>query len=108
MKIVGYDENSHSLLVSFASDTTKFQDPTQYPILSYQPYTMFPDVTDVTQIPKLIAAAGMWQAQIQETKEAFISDPTKESAYKNMVGQTLSYNVTDLAPQNTTTTTTIS
>ena len=100
MKIVGYDENSHSLLVSFASDTTKFQDPTQYPILSYQPYTMFPDVTDVTKIPKLIATAGMWQAQIQATKESFIADSSKEAAYKNMVGQVLTYNISDLISQN--------
>lgn len=108
MKITGYDEESRSLLVSFASDTTKSQDPTQYQSLAFQPYTMWPDVTDLTQIPKLIAVSGLWQAQNQATKESFLADPAKEAAYKALVGQTLSYNVADLAPQNTTTTTTTS
>jgi hypothetical protein len=98
MKIKGYDEESHSLLVSFASDTTNSQDPDQYPSLSYQPYTMFPDVTDPTEIPKLIATAGVWQARQQKIKESFTANPEIENAYKNLVGQTLTFNVADLFP----------
>jgi hypothetical protein len=96
MKINGYDEASNSLLVSFASDTTKFQDPSQYPSFAYQPYSMWPDVADPNEVAKRIAAAGIWQAQQQAIKEAFIADQSKEKAYKALVGQTISFAVSDL------------
>lgn len=106
MKINGYDEVSHSLIVSFASDATKSQDPSDYPSFAYQPYTMYPDVTDPAQIPAKLAAAGIYETEAQERKEAFLSDPAKEATYKTLVGQTLTFNVADLLPLPTTTTTT--
>ena len=96
LKINGYDEDSYSLLVSFASDTTKSQDPTEYPVLAYQPQNMWPGVTDISQLPKLIAAAGMWQAEQQTIKEQYSSDPEKQAALQAMVGQTFSFDVLDL------------
>lgn len=96
MKITGYDETSHSLLVSFASDTTKSQDPADYPTYAFQPLTMWPDVTDPNEIKKRIAMAGMHHAQMQEAKEKFVADPQRVNAFKAMAGQTQEFTVTEL------------
>jgi hypothetical protein len=96
VKINGYDEISNSLLVSFASDKTKSQDPADYPSLAYQPYVQFPDITDPNEVVKRIAVAGLYQTEQQAIKEAFIADSSKEAAYKTMIGQTLSFNASDL------------
>ena len=96
MKINGFDEISNSLLVSFASDTTKSQDPSQYLSLSFQPFTMWPSVTDPAQVPQLIATAGMYQAQQQQVQESFVANPANIAAYKALVGQTLSFPVSSL------------
>ena len=103
MKITGYDETTNSLLVSFASDKTKSQNPEDYPSFAFQPSTMWPDVKDPTDIPKLIAVSGMWQTQSQENKETYLNDPAIAEAYKSLVGQTMCYNVSDLIPATTTT-----
>lgn len=98
MKITGYDEESNSLLVAFASDDTASQDPTAYPSYAYQPLTMWPNVTDIETLKKNIAVAGMWQAEQQAKKEAFISDPAKIDAYKALVGQEIEYPISELLP----------
>ena len=96
MKITGYDEISHSLLVCFASDTTKSQNPADYPSYAFQPLTMWPDVTDPNEIKKRIAMAGIHHAQMQETKEQFIADPQRVNTFKSMVGQTQDFSVVEL------------
>jgi hypothetical protein len=96
MKISGYDEASHSLLVSFASDTTKSQDPADYPAYAFQPLTMWPDVTDPDEIKKRIAMAGMHHTQMQEAKEKFVADAQRVTALKAMVGQTQDFTVNEL------------
>lgn len=96
MKITGYDEASHSLLVCFASDTTKSQDPADYPSYAFQPMTMWPDVTDPEEIKKRIAVAGMHHAQMQEAKEKFVADPQRVKAFKAMAGQTHDFTVVEL------------
>jgi len=101
MKINGYDEDSQSLLVSFASDITKSQDPSEYVSLAYQPFNMFPDVTNPNEIPKLIAKAGMYHVQQQANKENFLADANTINAYKAMVGQTLTFSVADLTTEQT-------
>lgn len=103
MKITGYDETNHSLLVSFASDTTKSQNPADYPSYAFQPLTMWPDVTDPNEIKKRIAITGMHHAQMQEAKEKFAADPKRVSAFKAMVGQTHDFTVNELTivPNNT-------
>lgn len=99
MKITGYDEDSNSLLVSFASDDTASQDPSTYPSYAYQPLTMWPDVNNIENLKKSIAVAGMWQAEQQAKKEAFIADPNKIAAYKALVGTETTYLISDLVPQ---------
>jgi hypothetical protein len=101
MKIVGYDEDSQSLLVSFASDVTRSQDPEQYPALAFQPITMWPDVTDMVEIKKRIAIAGMHHVERQKSKENFLSDPNRVAALKSLVGQSFTYPVADLIPSQT-------
>ena len=103
MKITGYDEASHSLLVSFASDTTKSQNPADYPSYAFQPLTMWPDVTAPNEIKKRIAMAGIHHAQMQEAEEKFVADPQRVNAFKAMVGQTQDFTVNELtiAPNET-------
>ena len=101
IKINGYDEDSNSLLVSFASDETQSQDPTDYQSYAYQPMTMWPDISDTNEIKKRIAQAGIYLADQQRIKEQFIVDTVKVEAYKNMVGQVIEYNVADLTALST-------
>jgi len=98
MKINGFDEISNSLLVSFASDTTNSQDPADYPSYAFQPLNMWPDVSDLTEIKKRIAVAGMYHAEQQEREENFVADPARVAEYQAMVGQESSYPVENLTP----------
>lgn len=94
--IKGYDEASNSLLISFASDTTANTDPAQYTAYAFQPLTMWPDVTDIEELKKRIAMAGMHHAEMQEAKEKFVADPQRVAALKGMVGQTHEFPVSAL------------
>lgn len=96
LKINEYDEESDSLLVSFASDETQSQDPATYQSYAYQPMTMWPDVTDVNEIKKRLAQAGIYLAEQQKIKEQFKADQTKIDAYKAMVGEVLEFNISDI------------
>jgi len=98
MKINSFDESTYSLLVSFASDTTKSQNPDDYRPHAFQPINMWPDIFDPAEIKKRIATTGVHLAEQQEREEKFIADLVKVQAYKNMVGQENSYPVEDLVP----------
>lgn len=98
MKIKSFDEQSNSLIVSFASDTTKSQNPDDYPAYAYQPINMWPDITDPLEIKKRIAMAGVYHAEQQEREESFIADASKVQEYLGMVGQQTTYAVSDLLP----------
>ena len=98
MKIHDFEESTYSLLVSFASDTTKSQNPDDYPSYAYQPMNMWPDVTDPNEIKMRIAIAGVYHAEQQEREEKFIADPAKVAEYKAMVGNENSYPISSLFP----------
>lgn len=102
LKITGYEEESNSLLVSFASDTTASADPDSYPSFAFQPLTMWPDVNDLEQIKFNLAVAGMWHAQQQADREAFIADEQRVNALKALVGQEIQYPVSELLPSSET------
>lgn len=102
MKIHAFEEQSRSLIVSFASDTTASQNPDDYTRYAFQPMNMWPDVTSPAEIKKRIAVAGIYHAEQQEREEKFIADPVKAQSYKDMVGQGSSYLVTDLIPSTPT------
>jgi hypothetical protein len=95
-KIKSYEEDTNSLLISFASDTTANQDPEAYTAYAFQPLTMWPEVTDITQLKKELARAGMYHAQQQEARERFVADPERIAALKSLVGQTHEFTVAEL------------
>lgn len=97
MKIHEYEEQSKSLIVSFASDTTRYQDPDMYTRYAFQPLHMWPGVDDPVEIQKRIAVSGIYHAEQQEREENFVADPIKEQQYKDMIGSQLSFSVTELA-----------
>lgn len=95
-KIKSYDEDTNSLIISFASDTTANQDPEAYTAYAFQPLTMWPEITDITQLKKELARAGMYHAQQQEAKEKFVVDPARIDQFKALVGQTHEFTVAEL------------
>lgn len=103
-KVKSYDEISNSLIISFASDTTSSQDPENYTAYAFQPTTMWPDVTDIDELKKLIAKSGLHHAQIQESKEKFVINTDRVESIKSLVGKTYEYTVAELteaAEENT-------
>ena len=100
MKIHQFEEQSHSLIVSFASDTTKYQDPDKYPSYAYQPLHMWPDIDNPEEIKKRIAMSGMYHAEQQEREEKFVADQEKIEKYRDMIGQVSSYPIESLASTN--------
>lgn len=98
-KINEYDELSHSLIISFASDKTLSQDPANYQSFAYQPLTMWPDINDMEELKKCIGRAGIYLVEQQEKKEQFVEDPTKILSLKSMVGQTVEYDLEELMIQ---------
>jgi len=101
-KIKSYDEATNSLVISFASDTTASQDPEAYTAYAFQPLTMWPDVTDIAELKKNLAKAGMHHAQMQEAKEKFVADPARVAEFKALVGQTHEFTVAELTVASTT------
>lgn len=97
MKIKGYDESANSLVVSFASDENS-KSIDEYTALAYNPISMFPDVTDPQEILKRIATSGIVIAEQQKLNENLAKNPAMIEAFKNIVGQTLEYNIADILP----------
>ena len=50
MKIKGYDKESHSLLISFASDETMSNDPEDYPAYAFQTAEICPHTNDIEEV----------------------------------------------------------
>lgn len=96
MKIHAFDEQTNSLIVSFASDTTNSQNPNDYPSYAYQPLHMWPDIADPAEIKKRIAVAGMYHAEQQEREEKFVTDPIKIAEYRAMVSAEDSFSIEEL------------
>jgi hypothetical protein len=96
MKVVSYDEDSHSLIVSFASDETASQDPSTYTAYAYQPMNMWPDISDPNELIKRIGHAGIHIAEQQKIQEQFVLNETLINGLKSFVGQEISYSLADL------------
>ena len=95
VKVAGYDEASQSLLVSFASDKTKSQDPADYPAYAIQA-TGWGSSADVEQIKLSIAKIGVGIVQAQEAKEAAEADPTRNAAVMSLVGEQFNCEMEDV------------
>jgi hypothetical protein len=96
MKIVGYDEDSQSLLVSFASNETLSDNPDDYAPIAFQPSTMWPELTDMDEVIKRIALSGIGHLNYITAKEQFTADSARVKAMQELVGQSISYAMDDL------------
>mgnify|MGYP000029223124 FL=1 len=97
MKIVGWDEESKSLLVKYASDETSSADPNTYYELAYQPHTMFPEATTQEQVQTALAKAGVYVANQHKLNEDLDADTARLNMYRGLVSDTVhSYNSSDL------------
>jgi hypothetical protein len=95
MKIHGYDERNDSLLVSFSTDVS-MKPVDQYQVLAFQPHRM--GVSSPGDVVKAIAQAGIQIAKQQDLQDAAIADTSNAAAYNSMIGETLSFDETELAP----------
>jgi len=102
MKIHSYDSQEGSCIASFASDSTKSQNPDDYEKLNYQIFSMWPDVTDMSQIPRLLAVAGKYETERQARRESMIIDENKNLVLNSFVGKTFTFTDEELSPPKNT------
>lgn len=96
MKVVGYEEESKSLIIAFASDETLSSNPDDYARIAYQPTTMWPGELNAEQLKKNIALTGVSHASQQALRE---KSPVPEELIVEMkawVGKTFTFNKDDL------------
>jgi hypothetical protein len=87
MKVVKFEPESMSLVVSFASDETQSSDPSDYVAHSYQPSMMWPNVTDIEELKLHLAVSGLFHIENQKRVETLKNDPIKNALYESMVDQ---------------------
>ena len=104
MKIHKYDEENDQLIVSFSTDLS-IKSVEQYQALAFQPHRM--GVSSPGDVVKAIAQAGIQIAKQQDLQDAAVSDTASIAAYNSMVGETLSFDETELAPTPTPNLTTV-
>lgn len=92
MKIVGYDEASNAVLVSYASNETQSQDPADYPPVAIQVNA----ADDIGKIKRDIAAMGIQIVRSQINQEQMASNESKVNEIKDLVGQEFSFAESDL------------
>lgn len=95
VKVVGYDEASQSLLVAYASDKTKSQNPEDYPAYAIQAQA-WGSGASLEDIKLAIAKMGVSIVQAQEAKEALIANPAKTAEVTSLVGESFSYPMEDI------------
>lgn len=92
MKVVGYDEQSNSVLVAFASSATQSQNPDDY-----QPVAVQVSASDsIDKIKRDLANIGLQMTQAQANKEQMANNPGKVDEIKALVGQEFSFAEADL------------
>lgn len=96
MKITGYDQETHSLLVAFASDQNKSQDPADYQSYAFQPIAMWPDIQDLEEIKLRIAQSGVSIVEQQIKREQLNEDVTLSNQMRDSVGEVKIYNINEL------------
>jgi hypothetical protein len=99
VRVAEYDEASQSLLVSFASDNTKSQNPADYPVYAMQAVAWGASA-DVEEIKLAIARVGVGIVEAQEAKEAAEADPTRNAAIMSLVGSEFSCDLEDVHALN--------
>ena len=96
MKVVGFEEESKSLIVAFASDETASNNPEDYTSFAYQPIDMWPGETNAEQLKKNIALTGVSHASQQALREQNTASEELVAELKSWVGQTFTFNANDL------------
>lgn len=97
MKITGWDEDSKSILVRYASDETANTNPEAYYDLAFQPHTMFPEANTASEVRTALAKAGISIAQEIKSTEDLSNNAEKTNMYASLVStDILSFNYTDL------------
>lgn len=100
MKIHSFEEESESLIVSYASDETESQNPSDYRPVAIQPRTLWPNVTDAEELKKKIAQLGVGQVLEQKKIEDIAKTPINVTLFKSVVSKkSVSYNIEDIAEQ---------
>ena len=100
VKIIDFEEESGSLICSFASDTTQSNNPDDYRSFAFQPVLMWPDASTTEEVMTELARCGMGMCQEFERQESLKSNSDKTNSYKNMVNQVKTFNVSDLLVNN--------
>jgi hypothetical protein len=96
LKIVSYDSVNHSLQVSFASDETQSIDPASYPPVAIQVDNHWSDITDIEELKKKIAIAGIPVIQQQVARESLAANKSRQDFLKGLVGSTFEYDAADI------------
>ena len=96
VKIHSWEEESKSLIISFASDTTSSSNPDNYEALAYQPHSFWPDVTDSTELMRKIAQLGMSVCEQIERAESVNDNADLLTVYSGLSGQTQTFNTADI------------
>lgn len=92
VKVVGYEEDSNSVLVSFASDETQSQNPEDYSPVAVQVSA----TDDIEKIKRDLALVGIQVVREQVNKERIVTDSRKVNEIKALVGQAFSYEELEL------------
>ena len=97
MKITGWDEDSKSILVRYASDETANTNPSAYYDLAFQPHLMFPEANTAVEVKTALAKAGVSVAQEIKINEDLKNNTEKKNMYASLVStDILSFNYTEL------------
>jgi hypothetical protein len=96
MKVVGWDEETLSLIIKFAADDSS-SNIDDVNALAYQPFSMFPDSSNNTEtLVKKIAVSGISICNMQKIIDQAKQNTAKIEEMKNLVGQTFEYSVEEL------------
>jgi hypothetical protein len=92
VKVVGYDEASNAVLVSFASNETQSQNPEDYPPVAIQVHA----TADIEKVKRDIARMGIQVVLSQINKERVTADTGRLDEIKALIGQEFSFAESDL------------
>lgn len=96
MKCKNYDANTNSILVAFASDKTKSQDPEVYGYLNYQPYSMFPDVIEESELKEKLIQLGIAITNEIVRQDQISNDENYQSMMNNINNKSFVYDIPDV------------
>lgn len=97
MKIHSFDEESESLIVSYASDETESRNPSDYRSIAIQPRLLWPNVNDATELKKNLAQLGVAEVLEQKKIEDAAKVPINVTLFKSLISdKSFSYNIEEI------------